>query len=306
MSSPSLGNLTVVGCLLLYASVFAKGWDMTHLSDTAIVVKCHMERILIIVGLSCAFGSIFMKTYRIHAIFTVAVKRFKRIRLPDWKLICGVLTVVLVDFVIIAAWIALDTTSVNSRHLEPLLDTTEPEKEIFDVPVIRYCSSENAQYFTIALYGVKGVLLTFGIFLAWETRNIAVSQLNDSKYIAASVCVVALTVTVTVPTMAVLGDDVNVTFLVIGLAIVIVNTAVLCLNFVPKVYLLTSVDEKTISLSMMPSQGCSESTTTHTCRSQDKEDVTELERLRGKLKQRKATLLVLAKDIRVMSWTERI
>ncbi|XP_022089368.1 gamma-aminobutyric acid type B receptor subunit 2-like [Acanthaster planci] len=181
MSSPSLGNLTVVGCLLLYASVFVTGWDKTKLSDTAIVVKCHLERILNSLGLSFTFGSIFMKTYRIHAIFSRAVKKFKRIHLPDWKLICGVLTVVLVDCIIFAVWIVMDTTTVNSRFLEPRLDTTEPEKEIFDVPVIRYCSSENAQYFTIALYGVKGVLLTFGIFLAWETRNIAVSQLNDSK-----------------------------------------------------------------------------------------------------------------------------
>ena len=59
---------------------------------------------------------------------------------------------------------------------------TEPEKEIYEVPEIRYCSSTNELYYTIALCGVKGVLLTFGVFLAWETRNIAVSQLNDSEY----------------------------------------------------------------------------------------------------------------------------
>ncbi|XP_022089369.1 gamma-aminobutyric acid type B receptor subunit 2-like [Acanthaster planci] len=85
MSSPSLGNLTVVGCLLLYASVFATGWDKTNLSDTAIVVKCHLERILISLGLSFAFGSIFMKTYRIHAIFSRAVKKFKQIVSNVWE-----------------------------------------------------------------------------------------------------------------------------------------------------------------------------------------------------------------------------
>ncbi|XP_038064481.1 gamma-aminobutyric acid type B receptor subunit 2-like [Patiria miniata] len=300
MSSPPLGNLTVVGCLLLYASVFATGWDKKGLSDTAIIVKCHLERVLVSLGLSFAFGAIFMKTYRIHAIFTLAVKRFKRIHLPDWKLIGGVLTAVFVDCVIFAVWIALDTTTVASRYLEPRLDTTDPEKEIFNVPMIRYCSSERAQYFTIALYGVKGILLTFGLFLAWETRNIAVSQLNDSKYIAASVYVVVLTIALAVPTMTVLGDDVTMTFLVLGAAIVVVNTAVLCLNFIPKVYLLASVDEKTITLSMMQSKGYGESVTTNTCRSTERDNISELGGLQEKLKQRKEKLLILAKDFPVI------
>ena len=43
MSSPSLGYLTIAGCLLLYASVFALGWDKTDLSDMAIIVKCHVS-----------------------------------------------------------------------------------------------------------------------------------------------------------------------------------------------------------------------------------------------------------------------
>ncbi|XP_038068448.1 gamma-aminobutyric acid type B receptor subunit 2-like isoform X1 [Patiria miniata] len=291
MSSPSLGNLTVVGCLLLYASVFATGWDKKDLSDTAIIVKCHLERMLISLGLSFAFGSIFMRTYRIHAIFSRAVKKFQRIDLPDWKLICGVLTAVFVDCVIFAAWITLDTATVTKRDLEPQLDTTEPEKEIYDVPIIRYCSSEHAQYFTIALYGLKGVLLTFGLFLAWETRNIAVTRLNDSKYIAASVYMVALTIALVVPTMTVLGDDVNMTFLVPGVAIVIVNTAVLCLNFIPKVYLLVSVEEKNICLSMMNSTGYGESSA-----SKEKDNINELEELREKLKQKEDELFLLTKD----------
>ncbi|XP_038067583.1 gamma-aminobutyric acid type B receptor subunit 2-like [Patiria miniata] len=304
MSSPLLGNLTLVGCLFLYASVFATGWDKKDLSDTAIIVKCHLERMLISLGLSFAFGSIFMKTYRIHAIFSRAVKKFQQIDLPDWKLICVVLTAVFVDCVIFAGWIALDTTTVTSRDLEPRLDTTEPQKEIYDVPVIRFCSSEHAQYFTIALYGVKGVLLTFGLFLAWETRNIAVTRLNDSKYIAASVYVVALTIALVVPTMTILGDDVNMTFLVPGVAIVIVNTAVLCLNFIPKVYLLISVEEKNISLSMMNSMGYGESSASKARQASERDNINELEELREKLQQKEDQLFLLTKDVPVKHSTD--
>ena len=36
-------------------------------------------------------------------------------------------------------------------------------------------------YFSSALYGFKGFLLVFGIFLAWETKNVNVKGLDDSK-----------------------------------------------------------------------------------------------------------------------------
>ncbi|XP_071806886.1 gamma-aminobutyric acid type B receptor subunit 2-like isoform X2 [Asterias amurensis] len=294
MSSPSLSNLTVVGCLLLYASVFASGWDKTNLPDSAIVIKCHVERMLIYVGLSLAFGSVFMKTYRIHAIFAVAVKRFKKIDLPDWKLIGGVVIIVFADVIIVVLWIILDTTAVYTRSLQPYLDMTAPEKEIFDVPEIIYCSSAHAQYFTMALYGVKGVLLTFGLFLAWETRNICISQLNDSKYIAASVYIVSLTIALTIPTMTILGDDVNMTFVISASAILFVNTSMLCLNFLPKLYLLISVEEKDFHVSMMHSMGYGESSGTHTSITKQK---SKLAGLRSQLEKKEAKLQELCKQL---------
>ena len=61
----------------------------------------------------------------------------------------------------------------------------------------------------------------------------------QGKYIAASVYVVCLTIVLTVPTMTLLADDVSMTFAIPGVAIVVVNTTVLCLNFIPKVRIIT-------------------------------------------------------------------
>ena len=33
------------------------------------------------------------------------------------------------------------------------------------------------------IYGFKGVLLLFGLFLAWETRNVKIAALNDSQHV---------------------------------------------------------------------------------------------------------------------------
>jgi gamma-aminobutyric acid type B receptor len=34
-----------------------------------------------------------------------------------------------------------------------------------------------------ALYAYKGLLLLFGVYMAWETRNVKIPALNDSQYI---------------------------------------------------------------------------------------------------------------------------
>ena len=36
-------------------------------------------------------------------------------------------------------------------------------------------------------FGYKGILLLFGILLAYETRNVKVKQINDSKFVGMSI-----------------------------------------------------------------------------------------------------------------------
>ena len=36
------------------------------------------------------------------------------------------------------------------------------------------------------MFGFKGILLLFGLFLAWETRKVEIATLNDSRYIGKS------------------------------------------------------------------------------------------------------------------------
>ena len=37
------------------------------------------------------------------------------------------------------------------------------------------------------VFGYKGVLLLFGILLAYETRNVKVKQVNDSRFVGMSI-----------------------------------------------------------------------------------------------------------------------
>ncbi|XP_038057706.1 gamma-aminobutyric acid type B receptor subunit 2-like [Patiria miniata] len=262
ISSPPISSLIALGCLLLYSSVFVSGMNKVFLSDSTFTALCFVEVWLICVGMSLSFGSLLVKTYRIFAIFERAVARFKKIDLPDKKLISMVMLLVLMDCVIVILWVTLGQPMVKTINFEPQLsDTDSPESEIYILPVLRQCGSVHEIYFTGAIYGFKGIVLLFGLFLSWEIRNVNIKGLNDSKYIVLSVYVVAVTIVLAVPTLQVFVNNADMHFCIFGVAVVVANTAVLCLVFVPKFALCYTSRGIQLHISMMDSTNASVAST---------------------------------------------
>ena len=77
----------------------------------------------------------------------------------------------------------------------------------------------------------------FGCFLAWETRNVSIAALNDSKYIGLSVYNVVITCAAGVPVSLLVGDRPDSAFLIIALFVVFSTTTTVSLVFGPKVRL---------------------------------------------------------------------
>ena len=70
-------------------------------------------------------------------------------------------------------------------HL-PFLQTNEPHADIIYRPLIYHCTMNNSYVWLLLVYGFKGILLIFGLFLAWETRKVKIAALNDSHHIGKS------------------------------------------------------------------------------------------------------------------------
>ncbi len=113
------------------------------------------------------------------------------------------------------------------------------------------------------IYAYKGMLLIFGAFLAWETRNVSIPALNDSKHVGLSVynvvimCVmgnlffyellivyeigsinIAFFISKSGVAIAlVLSDHKDAVFVLISIFIIFCTTATLFLVFIPKVCL---------------------------------------------------------------------
>lgn len=93
-------------------------------------------------------------------------------------------------------------------------------------------------YFSIwrgILYTYKGLLLVFGLFLAWETRNVSIPALNDSHYICMSVYNVVLLTVIGVPLSFVIRNNQNASFALAAVVVLYCTTVTMCLVFIPKV-----------------------------------------------------------------------
>jgi gamma-aminobutyric acid type B receptor len=117
-----------------------------------------------------------------------------------------------------------------------LQEDKEEEDQVIH-PYIFKCTSRYENYFLITTCASKGLLLIFGIFLAWETRNIEIKALNDSKYIGISVYnVVILSVVGVILATVMSGSEYyNVYLALMSLVVILCTAATLGIVFVPKV-----------------------------------------------------------------------
>jgi gamma-aminobutyric acid type B receptor len=80
MSSPYLNNLIIIGCLLSYGSIYFLGEYESLLAKSYFKHICVVRVWLLTVGFTLAFGAMFSKTYRVHAILTNATLTKKVMR----------------------------------------------------------------------------------------------------------------------------------------------------------------------------------------------------------------------------------
>ncbi|XP_064409264.1 gamma-aminobutyric acid type B receptor subunit 2 [Latimeria chalumnae] len=230
MSSPYMNNLIILGGMLSYASIFLFGLDGSFVSANTFETLCTVRTWILTVGYTTAFGAMFAKTWRVHAIFK-NVKMKKKI-IKDQKLLVIVGGMLLIDLCILICWQVIDPLkmTVEKHNLEP-----DPAgRDISILPFLEHCENTNMTIWLGIVYAYKGLLMLFGCFLAWETRNVSIPALNDSKYIGMSVYNVGIMCIIGAAVSFLTRDQPNVQFCIVALVIIFCSTITLCLVFVPK------------------------------------------------------------------------
>ncbi|XP_061114576.1 gamma-aminobutyric acid type B receptor subunit 2 [Conger conger] len=230
MSSPYMNNLIILGGMLSYASIFLFGLDGSLVSDKAFETLCTVRTWILTVGYTTAFGAMFAKTWRVHAIFK-NVKMKKKI-IKDQKLLIIVGGMLLIDLCILICWQIVDPLK---RTVEEYSLEADPHgRDMAIRPFLEHCENMHMTIWLGIVYAYKGLLMLFGCFLAWETRNVSIPALNDSKYIGMSVYNVGIMCIIGAAVSFLTRDQPNVQFCIVALVIIFCSTITLCLVFVPK------------------------------------------------------------------------
>ncbi|XP_053374069.1 gamma-aminobutyric acid type B receptor subunit 1-like [Mercenaria mercenaria] len=102
-------------------------------------------------------------------------------------------------------------------------------------PFVRVCESKYSQYFEWALYITQGALLTFGAFLAWETRKVKIEVLNDTHEIGLCIYNVVILSAVGLIMTLLMEDKDALVYVITSGCIQIGTTFIEIVIFVPKV-----------------------------------------------------------------------
>ncbi|XP_028407396.1 gamma-aminobutyric acid type B receptor subunit 2-like [Dendronephthya gigantea] len=234
MSSPMINNVVLLGCFFCYVFVFLLGIDSRFVNDHVLGILCNVRLYVLSVAFSMSFGALFSKTWRVHKIFT-AQRAIKKKLMRDFHLLLFVLALVVIDVIFITMWVYYDPLETKEIIFDKIKDDSG---DLITIPVLKICECTHRTKLLGALYGYKGILLLFGVFLAWETRNVTIPALNDSKYIGMSVYNVVILSAIGATVSMVLKKTVYFELLhVLVSAVVVLSTTVaLTMVFAPKVY----------------------------------------------------------------------
>ncbi|PFX31206.1 Gamma-aminobutyric acid type B receptor subunit 2 [Stylophora pistillata] len=228
MSSPNLNNVIILGCILSYISVILFAFDGDHLKAEL----CTTRTATLCVGFTFVFGSLFSKTWRVHKVTRIISA--KKLIIKDLHLFGVIGVLILIDAVILLHWNFLDPYQRQIKYLSAL--NNHEDDNILHLPYTYTCEVNHIEIWLGLLYSYKGILLLFGLFLAWETRNVKIPALNDSHHIGMAVYNVVIVCIVGTPVVTFVHEkQFEASFIVTGICILFSTTSTLCIVFVPKI-----------------------------------------------------------------------
>ncbi|UXI15899.1 transmembrane and TPR repeat-containing protein 2 [Sarcoptes scabiei] len=231
MSNSSSNNIMLVGSIFCLISVQLFGIDGQDIGIDYFELVCNSRAFFLSVGFSLFFGAMFAKIWVCHVLHT---QNKRKINNNQIYLIVGVFCSL--DLIILAIWLFHDPMTRRMEYFpleDPPLDLDDDVK--FQ-PLLEHCEA-NLIWYGI-LYGYKGLVLFFGLFLSYETRSAKLKQINDSRLVAMSIYNVVILCLITAPVSLVIDNQVNSHFAFIGLTIIFCCFLSMALIFTPKIVII--------------------------------------------------------------------
>ena len=101
------------------------------------------------------------------------------------------------------------------------------------------CECDHFLYLIGSLYAYKGLLVVFGLFLAYESRNVKYIHINDSRFVSVAMYIVVILIAISAPLSLVLAEQklIDHAYIIAVLMIFLACLSCLLILYVPKVSL---------------------------------------------------------------------
>ncbi|XP_072046008.1 gamma-aminobutyric acid type B receptor subunit 2-like isoform X2 [Amphiura filiformis] len=239
MSSPNINNLIIVGGIVSYVAAIMSGVDRSLVGENAMDHVCRARLWLLALGFTLSFGSMFSKTFRVHRIF-LNKKMEKRV-VKDYQLLGMAMSFVALETIYLLIWEVMYPLHAVT---ETFLSQATIKDDLMIVPSIESCYRAEFRSISwlVGIYVFNGVLLLFGLFLAYETRHVHIKALNDSKNIGVSVYNVTI-LSIVGAIFSLLMDPLHsqLVYIITAMCIILSTTSTLVIIFAPKVKHCTGV-----------------------------------------------------------------
>ncbi|XP_045204185.2 gamma-aminobutyric acid type B receptor subunit 1-like [Mercenaria mercenaria] len=232
-SHPRMNSIVVIGCILCLICVFLLGLDSRFVSEDTYPLICQLRAWILSFGFSLGYGGMFSKIWTVHRLTTSSRQKNKK-EVKNCEMYIVLTAIILIDLIILTTWQAIDPMyrSLEMFDLEPAPST---EHDIMYKPYLEHCDSNNISIWLGVVFGHKGILLLFGIFLSYETRSVKLKQVNDSRFVGMSIYNVVVLCVITVPIVLIIKSQQDASFAFVALAIILCSFLSLGLIFGPKV-----------------------------------------------------------------------
>eukprot|EP00163_Fabomonas_tropica_P005688 TRINITY_DN152_c5_g1_i2.p1 TRINITY_DN152_c5_g1~~TRINITY_DN152_c5_g1_i2.p1 ORF type:complete len:987 (-),score=293.38 TRINITY_DN152_c5_g1_i2:159-3119(-) len=240
-SSPEFSYLILLGCIMAYISIILYG--ITNLTGTV----CAFRTIMLLLAFTFAFGSMFAKTYRIHAIYNAPLSQGVTV-VSNKQLFAFVGALFVFDIIAFVVW----------QIVSPYSAGTETVRNGNALVSTQVCKSDNASIFYALFFVVKAGLLLWGVYLAVRIRKVKQKDLNEAKWIAMCIWNVGFIAILGTPILFMIGSDIRNTvavFVLMSLLIFIAVTAIIVLLFFPKFHRIFILKETSMGEKADPNMG---------------------------------------------------
>ncbi|XP_068233244.1 gamma-aminobutyric acid type B receptor subunit 1 isoform X1 [Palaemon carinicauda] len=232
---PACNNITLVGIIVCLSSIFLLGLDGQFVSEDQFPAICGLRAWCLSLGFTLAYGAMFSKIWRVHRLTTkTKIENKVRKRVEPWKLYVMVGCFVVVDIIVLSVWQGVDPLQ-RTLEVFPLEVPKDTVEDIKIKPELEHCESKHNTLWLGLLYSYKGLLLIFGLFLAYETRSVKLKQINDSRLVGMSIYNVVVLCLITAPVTLVISAQQDAAFAFVSLAIIFCCFLSMALVFVPKI-----------------------------------------------------------------------